>query len=164
MTMNLFIALFTTVLVAISALLFAKLRHQQLQVRRCEARLARLEDDAGRERCRILELNNKRELLADAVQGGTTAVESVHRLIARTTFDLLERIAEDDKSREGYRQARQFHDEASAGIYRAIRTTNTQVHAIAEGFIHLTRKRRQSTPERPRPPRNPVTRLPPKDD
>lgn len=151
-------------LIALSGVLLVISGKQRQQLRCCEAQLAKLEDDAGRERCRILELSSKRELLADAVQGGTTAVESVHRLIARTTFDLLERIAEDDKSRESYRQARQFHDEASAGIYRAIRTTNTQVHAIAEGFIHLTRKRRSSTSERPRPSSPAVKRLPPKDD
>ena len=161
---NLLIALCTAGLIAACGILFVALGKQRHQVRYCEARLARLEDDAGRERCRILELSSKRELLADAVQGGTTAVESVHRLIARTTFDLLERIAEDDKSRESYRQARQFHDDASAGIYRAIRTTNTQVHAIAEGFIHLTRKRRSPTSERPRPANPTVKRLPPKDD
>ena len=93
-------------------------------------------------RMELLEVRNRAKLMEDTVSGGTTAVEKVHKVIANTTFGLIDRFAKDEEFKNTARKVKKTHHEKSEQVYEVVRTTNRAVHILADSlFIGKAEKR-----------------------
>jgi hypothetical protein len=69
-----------------------------------------------------------KDLVQDAIDQGSTAVEQVHQQVARTTFDILEYVP---PLAEPARRARLLQEAVIGGAYDAIRLVNRMVGVVA---------------------------------
>ncbi|WP_323750942.1 hypothetical protein [Marinobacter sp.] len=93
-------------------------------------------------RMELFEVRNRAKLMEDTVSGGATAVEKVHKVIANTTFGLIDRFAKDEEFKSTARKVKQTHHEKSKQVYQVVRTTNRAMHLLADSlFIDKAEKR-----------------------
>jgi len=88
-----------------------------------------------RGRMDLIEMRNRARLLEEAVSGGATAVEKVHKAIANTTFGLIDLLTRDDEFRNSARRIHQSHHQKSEKVYKAVRTTNRALHILADTLV-----------------------------
>lgn len=120
--------------------------------RRFESRLIARENRANRQTMDAIEAEDRRALLRNSVDTGTSAVEFVHRAISTTTFELIDRFSKSERLRMNSRQARDVHDDASQGVYRSIRVANKHIHALANVIVRENRQRGRKAPKKDQPP------------
>ncbi len=121
----------------------------QKQLVALRAKLAVQRSRIQKRRLEVLEMRNRARLLEDTVKNGTTAVEKMHKTIASTTFSLIDHFAKDETFRENARRARDSHDNTSAQIYQAARTTNRAFHVIADTLFISRREKKLTTRKKP---------------
>src|SRR5690554_3683483 len=96
-------------------------------------------------RLELLEVRNRAKLLEDTVSGGAMAVEKVHKVIANTTFGLIDMFSSDEEFRLSARKVQQTHHYRSGQVYNALRTTNRAVHILADTLIITKAEKRLVT-------------------
>jgi hypothetical protein len=145
-------------LIALTVIAAFVARHQLLAFtharRRFESRLSALENRQNQEVLDAIEADNRRALLRESVNTGTSAVEIAHRAISTTTFEVIDRFSGSERFRLNSQQAREIHDDASRGIYRSIRVANKHLHALANVIIRENRQRDSQRKKTTRNPRN----------
>jgi len=85
------------------------------------------------------------DLLQDAVDRGTVAIQQVHSEIASRPFDLLQQVPPLDAPA---RAVRRIHDVVVARTYTSIRLVNQLVHVAADAAIDAVTARRREETER----------------
>ncbi len=75
-----------------------------------------------------------KDLVQDAIDQGSTAVEQVHQQVARRTFDILEYVP---PLAEPARRARLLQEAVIGGAYDAIRLVNRVVGAVAGAVMDV---------------------------
>ena len=95
-----------------------------------------------------------KDLVRDAVEHGSRAVERIQIETAKTPFDLLERIAPPEVPIKGIHQ---IHDAAVSGVHGMIRLVNGVAGEALGLVIDLVDRRRQAAPtaRAPEPPDEP---------
>ncbi|WP_323754291.1 hypothetical protein [Marinobacter sp.] len=112
------------------------------QLRVLNASRLNVQNEIQRKRMELLEVRNRAKLMEDTVSGGTAAVEKVHKVIANTTFGLIDRFAKDEAFKSTARRVRKTHHEKSEKVYEVVRTTNRAAHLLADSlFIGKAEKR-----------------------
>jgi len=130
---------------------FVQARGSRALIRKLNSYRIKTNSAVQKRRLDLYEVRNRAKLLEDTVSSGASAVEKVHRVIANTTFSLVERLSKDDEARESALKARKTHDHTSKQVYHAVRTTNKAIHILADSlFITKAERRvilRRGTPE-----------------
>ncbi|MBJ6137845.1 hypothetical protein [Marinobacter litoralis] len=112
------------------------------QLRILNASRLHAQSEIQRKRMELLEVRHRAKLMEDTVSGGATAVEKVHKVIANTTFGLIDRFAKDEEFKNTARKVKKTHHEKSEQVYQVVRTTNRAVHILADSlFIGKAEKR-----------------------
>lgn len=117
-------------------------RVNNLDLRRLVCSRIDIIDIIQKNRMDLLEIQNRNKLLEDTVKNGTSAVEAVHKTIAATTFELIDRFSTSEEFRESARRARENHDQTSRQIYRSVRSTNKALHELADTLLSNQTKRK----------------------
>ncbi|MBZ2168022.1 hypothetical protein [Marinobacter sp. F4216] len=114
---------------------FSGIRRTKKQLRLLNSHQISAQSAIQKARLDMLELRNRTRLLEDAVTGGTTAVEKVHKAISNTTFGLIDLFSKDEDFKVSARQAKSSHDETSESFYSAVRTTNRALRSLADVIV-----------------------------
>ena len=121
---------------------FWQLQRSRTLIRGLNSRNIAINSAIQKRRMDIYEVRNRARLLEDTVSGGASAVEKMHKLIANTTFSLVDHLSKGDEFRQSARKARETHDQTSKQVYHAVRTTNKAIHILADTlFISKAEKR-----------------------
>lgn len=119
-------------------------RQNQRALRRLGCRLASGVSVIQKGQLELQETRNRNRLLEETVRSGAAAVETVHRTIASTTFEVIDRLATSEKFRANAQQVRRTHDNTSRTFYRSLRSTNKTLHVLADVILSNKAKKRRS--------------------
>lgn len=125
----------TLVNLGVGVWLIQNLRRNRTQLHQIQSQVAATRNVFSKQQSDLRELSERKDVLEQVVNGGTSAVESVHRAISDTTFTVIDRLTESNRVRAGNRQVRDVHDQTAQGVYRSIRVANRELHSIAETLL-----------------------------
>ncbi|HLV76559.1 MAG TPA: hypothetical protein VKY53_01355 [Marinobacter sp.] len=140
---------FSTVSLAVAAALlvlgYRQLWQGQQSMRALTACRIRAVSAIQQRRLDLMEVRNRARILEDTVSGSASAVEKVHKVIANTTFGLIDIFSSDEEFRLSARKVQQTHHYRSGQVYNALRTTNRAVHILADTLIITKAEKRLVT-------------------
>ncbi len=130
----LLLCLFATLIILLLRTFFA---NQRIQKSLFETRvlLDTLKIAHEREQLKHIQLKKKKDQVEHTVNLGTKVVESVHRSITDTTFNVIDALASQERAKGAARKVQDAHNQAVGGVYNTIREVNKQVGGLANSLL-----------------------------
>jgi hypothetical protein len=93
-----------------------------------------------REQLKHLRLKRTKDNVEQTVEIGSKVVESVHRSITDTTFNVIDALATQAYTKDTAKKVQEVHDQTVEGVYKTIREVNKQVGGLASSFLKASLK------------------------
>jgi len=128
-----------------AAVVMLRQLHRNLDtIHRLQAKVAHARSVARKAQLDRDERQERKDALAQAVDGGTNTVEIVHQAISASTFSVIDKLSRSRHFRATSEQVRQIHDGTSQGVYRSIRVANREIHSLADVFLKQRQRDKKS--------------------
>jgi hypothetical protein len=99
-----------------------------------------LKEAHEREQLKHIRLKRTKDNVEVTVDRGSKVVESVHRSITSTTFNVIDTLATQTNTKNTAKKVQEVHDQTVEGVYKTIREVNKQMGGLASSFLKASLK------------------------